>query len=218
MPRWTKTWQERFAECVHPSIEVPGCLDWAGRRLPNGYGMFFRDGEKRYAHRIAFELRHGAIPQGKMICHHCDRPCCVNPDHLFLGDAKANARDMVNKGRYRPSGLRGQTHPMAKIDESTVAAIRTSTEPNSVLAAQLGLSASHVGEIRLGRRWRHVTVPIPNFGAVPPSPRVKLTWAKVREIRAKYTGVRGQQTALAREYGVNSSVVCEIVNGNIWIE
>lgn len=78
-----------------------GCWEWMGARTPLGYGQLSA-GHGRpplYAHRIAYELRHGPIPSRRFICHRCDNPPCVNPAHLFLGDARANHADMTAKGR-----------------------------------------------------------------------------------------------------------------------
>jgi len=85
-----------------------GCLVWTGPVTSQGYGqMKFENGPKRAtfrAHRVAYELAHGPIPEGMFVCHSCDTPLCCNHEHLFLGDARANNDDMKDKGRRRKPG------------------------------------------------------------------------------------------------------------------
>lgn len=78
-----------------------GCWEWQAGRLPTGYGRFSDKGVEYKAHRFSWALAHGAIPEGMLICHRCDNPRCVRPDHLFLGTNSDNQRDMVNKNRGR---------------------------------------------------------------------------------------------------------------------
>lgn len=76
-----------------------GCWEWSGLRSARGYGRFGHD--SRRAHRIAWELTFGPVPDGLLVCHTCDNPPCIRPEHLFLGTDADNARDMVAKGRGR---------------------------------------------------------------------------------------------------------------------
>jgi hypothetical protein len=80
------------------------CWVWTGARGANGYG--FVSGysfTERFAHRLAWTMANGPIPEGKWVLHTCDNPPCVNPAHLFLGSAKDNAQDRDRKGRDRYS-------------------------------------------------------------------------------------------------------------------
>jgi hypothetical protein len=77
---------------------------WTGQRSRGKYGMLsgVRVGDRyttAYAHRIAYELTHGVIPDGLVVCHRCDTPLCVRPDHLFLGTQADNLNDARRKGR-----------------------------------------------------------------------------------------------------------------------
>lgn len=87
---------DRFMRLVE---KTEGCWLWKAS-LRRGYGQFFiARGLTVRAHRFSYELHIGAIPDGMMVCHRCDNPICVRPEHLFLGTAKDNARDMIEKGR-----------------------------------------------------------------------------------------------------------------------
>lgn len=89
-----------------------GCWTWLASVSPWGYGRSpfpGRSGRLVMAHRIAWELTNGPIPDGLIVCHHCDNPRCCRPDHMFLGTDKDNAMDAARKGRMG-SANRKRTH------------------------------------------------------------------------------------------------------------
>lgn len=102
---------QRFWRDVMPEPNS-GCWIWIGSTKPNGYGHISdrSNGRKSiYAHRVSWELHHGVIPDGMIVCHKCDFPQCVNPDHLFLGSHADNMRDCSRKGRIHKNYLPSET-------------------------------------------------------------------------------------------------------------
>jgi hypothetical protein len=98
-----------------------GCWEWCGYRGPQGYGQIGNEaGRPESAHRVSYRLRVGPIPPGVFVCHRCDNPPCVNPDHLFLGTPGDNVRDMLSKGRE----ARGFDLPHTRLTETQVREIR----------------------------------------------------------------------------------------------
>lgn len=102
-PTWmTPVGESRFWSKVSKG---DGCWEWTGYRLKNGYGQFRPGpGQRTKAHRYSYELAYGPISDGMFICHHCDNPPCVRPDHLFVGTPADNSHDRDIKGR----GIRGR--------------------------------------------------------------------------------------------------------------
>lgn len=90
-----------LAERLWARVERRGpgeCWEWTAHRLPKGYGVF---GPGVVAHRVAWEVAHGPIPDGLHVLHTCDNPPCCNPGHLRLGTPQDNVDDMMRKGRSR---------------------------------------------------------------------------------------------------------------------
>jgi hypothetical protein len=156
-----KTIGEKFWSRVVRHDE--GCWEWRGGHISSGYGEI-SDYKPLLAHRVSWELHYGPIPEGMGVLHHCDNKECSRPDHLFLGDARANARDLVNKGlhysRQHPEKvLRGERHGMSKVTEEQVREIRelAGTMNQMQIAAKYGITHSAVSLIIRRKKWAHVS-------------------------------------------------------------
>lgn len=133
-------------------IDPAGCWIWAKARNAAGYGVVRSDGKTVLAHRAAYAAATG-LPPPPMVCHRCDTPACINPEHLFAGCAKTNARDMVSKGRQQ----QGAGHWRSELCLQDVAEIRSRAligESQAAVANLFGISQSVVSEIASGNAWR----------------------------------------------------------------
>lgn len=137
------------------------CWEWSAALDRRGYGVLGIKGSRTAsAHRIAWELTNGNIPDGMEVCHRCDNPACVRVSHLFLGDHTDNMRDMTAKGRHNGDGKpHGIEHHNAKLDDERVAEIRSRTatgESKIAIAAEYGVSVSLIYAIHHRKIWQHV--------------------------------------------------------------
>jgi hypothetical protein len=89
---------ERFLAKTRRDLRT-GCWLWTAAHDRDGYGSIYVDGKKEQAHRVAYALFVGPVPEGDWVLHRCDTPACVNPDHLYLGTNKQNVADRENRGR-----------------------------------------------------------------------------------------------------------------------
>jgi hypothetical protein len=135
------------------------CWLWQGAIRANGYGVFSLEGGTVQPHRYAWQLAHGLIPPGMHVLHSCDVRACVNPRHLRAGTNADNAADRVAR-RRQP---RGDSHPLARLCEADVRAIRASDETYAVLARRYAVSPGTIGAIRQRKCWKHLDDDPPVF-------------------------------------------------------
>lgn len=142
--------------------EVPGplntsCWDWNGSTR-KGYGRINLKGKGLVVTRVVMEHNLGnPIPEGLLVRHKCDRPICINPEHLLLGTVKENAQDMVNRGR-QPL-LLGSENPSSILSEDQVLEIRRRKregETGVKLSKEFGVSQSTISFVCSGKRWGHL--------------------------------------------------------------
>lgn len=148
------TLAERFWAKVAKS---DGCWEWTAARTPMwGYGHIRvggHTGSIQGAHRVSWTLANGPIPPGMEVCHRCDNPPCVRPDHLFLGTGQANSDDKMAKGRDRKA--LGAANGRAKLTADQVAEIRrrvAAGETQTSVARDFGVNSAHVSRLVRGLR------------------------------------------------------------------
>lgn len=139
-----------------------GCLEWTGATFDKGYGRFRFDGKEWQAHRLAWTLTFGPIPDGLWVLHHCDNPPCVDAQRgcLYLGDHEQNVADKVGRGRQ----VDGERHGRAKLTAEQVAAIRKhyiwpsyegAHDSNArQLAREYGVDRSVIQRLMKDQLWR----------------------------------------------------------------
>ena len=147
---------------------VTGCWEWIGTKR-NGYGRTMtgsrKDGTRKSisAHRLSYQLFKGDIPPGHEICHKCDNPCCINPDHLFAGTRQDNVDDRERKGRNVV--MFGQSNGRAKLTEDDVRAARNERVTNGTsyqaLANKYGVAKQTIMDAIKEAHWKCVQMPEP---------------------------------------------------------
>jgi hypothetical protein len=133
------------------------CWNWTGSQT-RGYGvMNIGSSRTQLAHRVAWIVANGSIPDGLLVCHRCDNPACCNPAHLFLGTDRDNHNDKIAKGRARaPAPKRGESNCRAKLTAKEVLSILADRRSNVALAREHAVSPSLISLIRRGGVWKHL--------------------------------------------------------------
>ena len=152
-----KTMDERFWEKVDKRGEDE-CWKWLGSKDKKGYGYFWDQIRNSKAHRYSWTIHYGRIQRDKIICHHCDNPSCVNPNHLFLGTHQDNANDREAKGRRK--NVVGENSPNSKLTDDDVRAIRKQYSSKNCtlddLSKEFGVCFQQISRIINRKRWKHV--------------------------------------------------------------
>jgi hypothetical protein len=160
--RFPKKWaaEERFC-CSYEKDEQTGCWNWLGRKYGHGYGRFKANGITYMAHRYAWMMsNHSSIPRGFCICHGCDNPACVNPQHLFLGTVADNNADKQRKGRQAKGEqlahprARGERNGNSRLTQEQVERIKSDGRSQRKIAADYGVTQSAIWMIKNGKAWK----------------------------------------------------------------
>lgn len=144
--------EERFWKKVDKS-GPNGCWNWTAYRNKKGYGQFKFGCSTVPAHRVSYALVHGWPVVDWLVCHKCDNPSCVNPDHLFAGTVRDNAIDMARKGR---GGSRWGGQKLAVPDVICIKARLQRGAKPAPLAREYGVSIFTICKIKDGKIWKHV--------------------------------------------------------------
>jgi hypothetical protein len=153
---------ERFWNKVE---KTDSCWTWQGAKTRGGYGMFptaknHKLYDNYYVHRISYYLANGDFDARLRVCHRCDNPSCVNPDHLFLGTQSENMRDMFSKGRDNVQAkiVRGEKHGQSKLNWDIVRAIRKEYAEGNIsqgkLAKRYGVNQTTIRDVVLNKNWK----------------------------------------------------------------
>jgi hypothetical protein len=208
---------ERFNRQHSKGANPDGCWTWTACVDKDGYGRFrgaVRGVVHNKAHRFSWAYHtDSVIPSGMMVCHQCDNVVCVNPAHLWLGDAADNAKDMYRKGRCSLQGFQPPTR--AILNEAQVLKILADPRPYAQIASDYNVAITTIGSVKQRKSWGHLQVDV----VAHPPPRAnrrgksnRINPEIVREIRTSQE--RGCD--LAAKFKVSRQMISNIRAKRVW--
>ena len=162
------SYTETIMKSIHERFEslytiVPGCDCWiwtssiGGEGKGKGHGRFMVNNVLMKAHRYSYRYYKGEIPDGMLVLHKCGMPQCVNPDHLYLGNHKDNARDSIKAGtHHKPVGEKNGNKKITEGIAQEILNLKGKRVQAKLLAEKYGISVWTVYEIWKSRRWKHL--------------------------------------------------------------
>lgn len=143
--------------------KTEACWLWTAFASPDGYGVVRVEGKNVRAHRMSWVMANGSIPDDLCVCHHCDTPLCVRPEHLFLGTNKENTHDAMSKGRFwqhkaLTHSWPGENNPRAKMTYAQAEWVRrvvASGISQGDAGWLLSVGQAHISKIVRGEIWSH---------------------------------------------------------------
>ena len=196
------------------------CWIWTGCCDVNGYGHLTLNGKTWRAHRLAYLLANGFIPEGMQINHRCNNRKCVNPRHLKTGTHQDNSNDMTRAGRQAT----GETHGRTELTDAQVSEIRnlyaTGDYSQREIGERFGVASNTISFIIAGKTWVHAGGASDAWQGErhkgEKNVNAKLDAAKVREIRALHAQGGITYAALGRHYGVSNVAIRNAVKRISW--
>lgn len=134
------------------------CWNWSGAKDKDGYGFFRDENTKQVkAHRWSYKYHNGNLQNGMVICHSCDNPSCVNPQHLWQGTHQDNENDKDAKNRRKGAHIGTGNHCVV-LTEKEVIEIWNSNDTKADLGRAYGVSESTIRKIHWGQTWKHLNL------------------------------------------------------------
>ncbi len=199
--------------------KTQNCWLWTSATYPSGYGHITYQKRCLRATRVMYELAYKIYPGKLFVCHHCDNPICVNPEHLFLGTPKDNVADMFKKGRQHKR--HGEHSPGSKLTDKKVLEVIKLTKKGMTqleIANQFNIRQSNISAILNGNRWTHITGLTKSVGKANGEghPMSKLTAEKVLKIRELYKTGNYTHVELGKKFGMSMGHTKRITQGRCW--